>query len=99
MISRRSLLKGSLACLFAGASLVGYAFGIEPHVRLKVARYRLRPKSWPSGLRLRLAVLADLHACEPWVGVRRIREIVAETNRLEADVVLLLETMLLATTG
>lgn len=90
MISRRSLLKGSLACLFAGAGVVGYAFGIEPHVRLKVARYRLTPTGWPSGLRLRMAALADLHACEPWVGVRRIREIVEATNRLSADVILLL---------
>ncbi len=37
-----------------------------------------------------MAALADLHACEPWVGVRRIRAIVEETNRLEADIILLL---------
>jgi hypothetical protein len=37
-----------------------------------------------------MAVLADLHACEPWVGVRRIRSIVEETNNLNADVILLL---------
>jgi hypothetical protein len=34
MISRRSLLKGGLASLLAGFGLAGYAFGIEPHVRL-----------------------------------------------------------------
>jgi predicted MPP superfamily phosphohydrolase len=90
MISRRALLKGSLGALFAGAGLVGYAFGIEPHLRLRVAHYRLTPKGWPSGLRLRMAALADLHACEPWVGVRRIRTIVEATHRLEADIILLL---------
>jgi predicted MPP superfamily phosphohydrolase len=90
VISRRSLLKGSLACLFAGAGAVGYAFGIEPHVRLKVAHYRLTPGAWPAGLHLRVAALADLHACEPWVGVRRIREIVEATNGLHADVIVLL---------
>jgi predicted MPP superfamily phosphohydrolase len=90
MIARRPFLKGSLACLFACVGLAGYAFGIEPHVRLEVTRYRLAPNAWPSGLRLRMAVLADLHACEPWAGVRRIREIVEATNRLGADVILLL---------
>jgi predicted MPP superfamily phosphohydrolase len=90
MISRRSLLKGGLASLLAGFGLAGYAFGIEPHVRLKVARYRVAPGSWPAGLRLRIAALADLHACEPWVGVRRVREIVEATNRLDADVIVLL---------
>jgi predicted MPP superfamily phosphohydrolase len=79
-----------LACLFAGVGLAGYAFGFEPHLRLKVARYRVTPRSWPRGLGLRVAVLADLHVCEPWVGVRRIRSIVEAANRLDADAVLLL---------
>ena len=55
MMSRRSLLKGSLATLLTGVSLAGYAFGLEPHVRLRVARYRVAPRSWPAGLRLRIA--------------------------------------------
>src|SRR5262249_25761734 len=33
-----SLVKGSLATLLAGVGLAGYAFGLEPHVRLSVAR-------------------------------------------------------------
>ena len=90
MISRRSLLKGSLATLLAGVGLSGYAFGLEPHVRLNVARYRLTPRLWPAGLRLRIAVLADLHACEPWMGTRRIGAIVDATNRLGADIIVLL---------
>jgi predicted MPP superfamily phosphohydrolase len=90
MISRRSFLAGASACLVGGIGLAGYAFGIEPHVRLRVTRYQLTPKAWPGGLRLKMAALGDLHACEPWVGVRRIRSIVEETNRLDADVILLL---------
>jgi hypothetical protein len=90
MISRRSLLKGSLATLLAGVSLAGYAFGFEPHVRLRVARYRVAPRFWPSGLSLRLAALADLHACEPWMGSRPLRAIVEATHRLDADIIVLL---------
>jgi predicted MPP superfamily phosphohydrolase len=90
MISRRAVLRGASALLLGGVGLAGYALGVEPHVRLRVARYRVTPGRWPAGLRLRLAVIADLHACEPWVGVRRIRSIVEWTNSLEADAILLL---------
>lgn len=90
MISRRSLLKGSLVTLLTGVGLAGYAFGLEPHVRLRVARYGVAPRSWPAGLGLRIAALADLHACAPWMGVPRLREIVEATNRLDADLIVLL---------
>jgi predicted MPP superfamily phosphohydrolase len=90
MITRRGLLRGAAATLIGGVGLTGYAFGIEPHLRLRVARYRVQPKAWPTGLRLRIAVVADVHACEPWMGARRIQAIVTETNRLDTDVVLLL---------
>jgi predicted MPP superfamily phosphohydrolase len=55
-----------------------------------VTHYRLSPPGWPAGLSLKLAVLADLHACEPWMGLERIRRIVAHTNALQPDCVLLL---------
>jgi hypothetical protein len=90
MITRRALLKGGSTFLATGFGLAGYAFGVEPHVLLKVAHYRLAPRMWPSALRLRLAAIADLHACEPWVGVRRIRQIVETTNSLGPDLVVLL---------
>jgi uncharacterized protein len=90
MISRRAVLRGASALLLGGVGLAGYALGVEPHIRLRVVRYRLTPNRWPAGLQLRFAVVADLHACEPWVGVRRIRSIVEETNRLDADVIVLL---------
>ncbi len=90
MISRRVVLQGASAFLLGSVGLAGYAAGIEPHVRLQVTRYSVTPSRWPAGLRLRLAVVADLHACEPWVGVARIRQIVDRTNGQNADVVLLL---------
>lgn len=74
----------------AGGALAGYAFGLEPNWRLAVQRYRVHPPGWPRGMTLRIAAIADLHACEPYMPVARIEEIVAATNRLNADLIVLL---------
>lgn len=73
----------------ASASLGGYAFAIEPY-RLLFPRYRLTPARWPEGLKLNIAVIADLHTCKPWMTAKRVREIVAATNAQRPDIVLLL---------
>ncbi len=57
---------------------------------LAVTRYRVEPASWPQRLKLRLAVIADLHVCEPWMGLPKLERIVEATNALRADAVLLL---------
>jgi len=99
MISRRSLLR-----LF-GATLVtvglgSYAFAIEPRFRLSVTSYRLRPPRWPALTKpLRMAVISDLHACEPWMPVSRIAEIVATTNALKPDITVLLGDYVKGITG
>ena len=90
MISRRTFLKAFGAVLVAGAGLGGYAFGVEPVLRMNVTRYRLTPPRWPRDLKLRMAVIADVHACDPWMTVQRVEKIVAATNRLTPDVILLL---------
>ncbi len=72
-----------------GTGLGGYAVGVEPR-RLAVTRYDLAPARWPAGLRLRIAVLADIHACEPWMSIERVGRIVEQTNALAPDLVLLL---------
>jgi uncharacterized protein len=41
-------------------------------------------------LRLKAVVLADIHACEPWMPASRIRGIADLTNDLEPDIVFLL---------
>lgn len=89
-LTRRHLLSGFAAMIAGGAGLGAYALGVEPIWRLGVTRYRLRPPGWPANLRLRLAVLADIHACDPWMTEMRVRQIVARTNALAADAVLLL---------
>ncbi|OHV84588.1 metallophosphoesterase [Rhizobium sp. LCM 4573] len=89
MITRRGLFKrvgGSFAAMLA---LGGYAFA-EPFVRLNVTRYALNPPGWTPGLKLRVVVLADIHACEPWMPADRIAKFCRTANDLEPDVILLL---------
>jgi predicted MPP superfamily phosphohydrolase len=74
----------------SSVAFAGYALGIEPRWRLRVQGYRVQPANWPRGLSVRLAVLADIHAGEPYMPVTRIEEIVATANGLGADAILLL---------
>lgn len=90
MPTRRGVLKTLGYLLAGGIGIAGYGFGIEPAWRLAVERYRLTPPRWPAGLKLRLAIIADLHAGEPYMGPARIAKIVARANSLEADAILLL---------
>lgn len=90
MLSRRGFITGLASVAAAGIGLAGYAFGIEPVWRLDVTRYRLVPPRWPKGTPLRIAVVADLHACEPYMSVARIEEIVDRTNRLKPELTILL---------
>ena len=89
MISRRKLLQGFGAFVAGGVGIGTYAFGIEPR-RLSLTRHRVTPPDWPIGLKLKLAVIADLHASEPWMPLSRIEEIVDAANALEPDAMLLL---------
>ncbi len=88
MISRRDLLKMTRVAGVGSTALSGYA--LAEAFREKVTIYNLTPPNWTPGLKLKLAVLADLHVCEPWMSVERLQKIVEQTNRLDADAVLLL---------
>ena len=90
MLTRRRFISGLAGVAAAGGAFASYAFGIEPLWRLNVTRYRLQPAGWPLGMKLRIAAIADLHACEPYMPVGRIDEIVAATNGLGADIIVLL---------
>jgi predicted MPP superfamily phosphohydrolase len=88
VITRRQLFQGLGAAAAGGVGLGGVALA-EPF-RTKLTHYALTPPRWPPGLSLKLAVLADLHACNPWMGVARIERLVAEVNGQQPDAVLLL---------
>ena len=89
MISRRHFLRFVAGLGAAGVSTVAYGFG-EPALRLGVTRYNIRPPQWPADFRLKIAVIADLHACDPWMSLDRIQSIVEHTNALGADMTVLL---------
>ena len=89
MLTRRRIFQTLGLSTLGALSLGGYAFGLEPF-RLRVQRYSVSPEGWPKGLHLKIAALADIHACKPWMMVERIAHIVEVTNALDADVVVLL---------
>jgi uncharacterized protein len=89
-MSRRLFLEGAGGLLWATAGLGSYAFAFEPALRLNVTSYRITPPGWPDGLTVRAAVLADIHACEPWMPASRVRGIANLTNDLSPDIVFLL---------
>lgn len=88
MLTRRAVLKALGTLGLATTAFGGYAMA-EPF-RTNVTTYALTPPRWPEGFRLKLAVIADLHAVAPWVDEERIESIVARTNALGADAILLL---------
>src|SRR3989440_212749 len=89
MISRRHFFRvlGGLGAF--GVSTTAYGFG-EPVLQLGVTRYNLSPPQWPADFNLNIAVIADLHACDPWMSLERIERIVERTNALKPDVVVML---------
>ena len=89
--NRRQVLAGLGAASAAGLASTGaYAFAIEPRFRLEVTRYAPVLPGWAPDLRLRIAVIADIHVGEPWMPLDRVAEIVDTTNALEPDLILLL---------
>lgn len=88
MIGRRGVFLGA-GGLAAAGGLGAYAFGVEPFLRLAVRRHAVMPARWPAGLRLKVALLADLHAGAPMMDEARIEHIVATANALAPDLVLL----------
>lgn len=91
MFSRRAFLRLLGGTVAAGAGLFSYAFAIEPRYRLVTTTYRFTPPRWPKLARpLRIAALTDLHACDPWMPLSRIEEIVRAANALKPDLIVLL---------
>lgn len=90
MISRRMFLRLFGSAVALGAASTAYGVIVEPLFRLHVKRYALTPPGWPQDFPLRVAIVTDLHACDPWMTERHIANIVALTNDAGADVILLL---------
>lgn len=89
MLTRRALLKAIAGFGITTFGFTGYALGVEPW-RHRIVRYRPRLANWPDDLKLRVALVADIHACEPWMDLDRVASIVRDTNALKPDLILLL---------
>lgn len=86
---RRHLLAAGAGAGFASVGgVTAWAAAIEPRFLLEVASHELTLPSWTAPP-TRIALLTDFHACEPWMPVERIAEIVERTNALAPDLVLL----------
>lgn len=81
---------GLLGVILAGLFASLYGFFIEPALRLRVKRWQITPLNWPEGKRVRIAAISDLHVGEPYVGLRRVRQVVRRANALGADIIVLL---------
>ena len=90
MLSRRTVLRGLLATLFAAVAVPAYAFFVEPALRLRVRRWRLTHPDWPGDRPMGIAVLSDIHMGDPYVTRERLRQVVARTNAVNADLVVVL---------
>jgi predicted MPP superfamily phosphohydrolase len=90
MVNRRRFLMGAGIVAASSASLATYASAYEAGYRLDLTNYKISPPGWPAKLKLKIAVIADIHACEPWMPAERIAGIVDLANTQRPDIAVLL---------
>jgi predicted MPP superfamily phosphohydrolase len=88
-VTRRRVLTGAAGLFGVSAGTAVYAAAIEPE-RLVVTRYAPALPGWPTGRKLSITVIADLHAGGPDMQLEHIRRIVDRASALQSDIVLLL---------
>ena len=90
IIDRRRFLTGAGVLAAGSVGLSGYASAYEAGYRLDLTSYKVSPPNWPANLKLKIAVIADIHACEPWMSAERIAGIVDLANAQKPDIAVLL---------
>ena len=91
MLTRRMFLRSAVGSLALVGGTSAYAIGIEPLFRLRISPFAVAHASWPAAMPpLRIAVLTDIHAVEPWMPANRIARIAEAANGLGADIIVLL---------
>jgi predicted MPP superfamily phosphohydrolase len=89
-LTRRRFLVSAGVASAATLAFTGYATAYETGSALALTPYTPRPRGWPEDLELRIAVIADIHACYPWMSEERIRDIVDLANAQKPDLTVLL---------
>lgn len=90
MLTRRGFFKLAAQAWLTALAFAGYATGVEAMGTPRIQRYAFTPPRWTPGLKLRLVVLADFHACDPWMSTERMEGICRTANELGGDIILLL---------
>lgn len=67
-----------------------YGGYIEPDLRMRVQTWALQPAGWPRGRKLRLVMVADLHAGGPNMEEARVAQAVDLANAQGGDLILLM---------
>jgi predicted MPP superfamily phosphohydrolase len=86
LITRRSLIAGGVAL---GAIAATGAAATSGFATPAITRYALPITASPVGAKLRIAVISDIHLSEPWTPLSHFDRIVAASNALDPDLVLL----------
>ena len=91
MISRRQFLTLTAATTGAGVICAADALAVEPGFSLVLKEWTVENPDWPvAAPSLRIGVLTDIHAVEPWMSPHRIGGIVDQLNAQKPDVIVLL---------
>ena len=89
-LTRRRFLAGAGVAAAATLPLSGYATAYETGSALTLTEYAPRLPKWPDDLELKIAVIADIHACYPWMSEERVGDIVDLANAQKPDLTVLL---------
>jgi hypothetical protein len=89
-VTRRQVLTDLVVWSAAAFATAGYAFAVEPGLRLRTVTHSLTPRGWPKGRKLRIAMVADPHMGEPLWPLSRLEEVVERTNALGCDLIALM---------
>jgi uncharacterized protein len=89
-LNRRRFLQGAAGFASAAVALGFYSTAVEARLRLELTSYAVSPPTWPDDLTLKIAIIADIHACEPWMPAERVAAIVDLANAQRPDLMVLL---------
>ncbi len=91
MITRRRFITLGAATAGSGVLSAADAFALEPGFGLTVKEWSVPHPDWPRSAKpLRIGILTDIHAVEPWMPAKRVAGIAERLNWLRPDLIVLL---------